>query len=164
MEVVSSAHIDGVVQTSPSLRRRSVVPPAVEVSRIASGALGESSQTREGDKAGDLADFFSCSICLELAHDPVVTVCGHLHCWPCLYRRVTPPPRRLSWPSLEVVCSRPVCELTLFGCSARDDSAKHNSDLCSQISPVARLTRLTGDKSGGRRRRRATSALSAKPH
>lgn len=25
-------------------------------------------------------------VCLELAHDPVVTICGHLHCWPCLYR------------------------------------------------------------------------------
>ncbi|KAK3446835.1 uncharacterized ATP-dependent helicase IRC20 [Eucalyptus grandis] len=30
--------------------------------------------------------FFDCNICLELARDPVVTCCGHLFCWPCLYR------------------------------------------------------------------------------
>jgi hypothetical protein len=31
---------------------------------------------------------FECNVCLELAKDPVVTLCGHLYCWPCLYRRV----------------------------------------------------------------------------
>lgn len=29
---------------------------------------------------------FECNVCLELATDPVVTLCGHLYCWPCLYR------------------------------------------------------------------------------
>jgi E3 ubiquitin-protein ligase RNF5 len=28
---------------------------------------------------------FECNICLDLAQDPVVTLCGHLFCWPCLY-------------------------------------------------------------------------------
>ena len=27
---------------------------------------------------------FECNICYELAKDPVVTLCGHLYCWPCL--------------------------------------------------------------------------------
>ncbi|KAJ8774917.1 hypothetical protein K2173_019921 [Erythroxylum novogranatense] len=34
------------------------------------------------DEAGD----FDCNICLELAQNPIVTLCGHLYCWPCLYR------------------------------------------------------------------------------
>lgn len=35
-----------------------------------------------GNDAGD----FECNICFELAQDPIVTLCGHLFCWPCLYR------------------------------------------------------------------------------
>lgn len=29
---------------------------------------------------------FDCNICLESANDPVVTLCGHLYCWPCIYK------------------------------------------------------------------------------
>ncbi|ESQ43117.1 hypothetical protein EUTSA_v10014518mg [Eutrema salsugineum] len=29
---------------------------------------------------------FDCNICLETAHDPIVTLCGHLFCWPCIYK------------------------------------------------------------------------------
>jgi E3 ubiquitin-protein ligase RNF5 len=29
---------------------------------------------------------FSCNVCLDPVKDPVVTPCGHLYCWPCLFR------------------------------------------------------------------------------
>ncbi|KAF8409277.1 hypothetical protein HHK36_005351 [Tetracentron sinense] len=29
---------------------------------------------------------FDCNICLDSAQDPVVTLCGHLYCWPCIYK------------------------------------------------------------------------------
>ncbi|KAI3933770.1 hypothetical protein MKW92_038012 [Papaver armeniacum] len=29
---------------------------------------------------------FDCNICFENAHEPVVTLCGHLYCWPCIYK------------------------------------------------------------------------------
>ncbi|KAJ8900067.1 hypothetical protein K2173_024183 [Erythroxylum novogranatense] len=35
---------------------------------------------------GNDGSFFDCNICLDLATDPVVTCCGHLFCWACLYR------------------------------------------------------------------------------
>ncbi|KAK6946211.1 hypothetical protein RJ641_013755 [Dillenia turbinata] len=38
-----------------------------------------------GSTSNDVGDF-ECNICFELAQDPVVTLCGHLYCWPCLYR------------------------------------------------------------------------------
>uniref|UniRef100_A0A7S3QTB6 RING-type E3 ubiquitin transferase n=1 Tax=Dunaliella tertiolecta TaxID=3047 RepID=A0A7S3QTB6_DUNTE len=49
----------------------------------------------------DPASAFECNICLELARDPVVTLCGHLYCWPCLFR----------WMQLQAVCRQcPVCK------------------------------------------------------
>ncbi|XP_031113144.1 E3 ubiquitin-protein ligase RMA1H1-like [Ipomoea triloba] len=29
---------------------------------------------------------FDCHICLDPVQDPVVTFCGHLYCWPCIYK------------------------------------------------------------------------------
>ncbi|RZR75002.1 hypothetical protein BHM03_00047419 [Ensete ventricosum] len=29
---------------------------------------------------------FDCNICLDFAAEPVVTLCGHLYCWPCMYK------------------------------------------------------------------------------
>lgn len=29
---------------------------------------------------------FDCNICLDSVHDPVITLCGHLYCWPCIYK------------------------------------------------------------------------------
>ena len=29
---------------------------------------------------------FECNICFELANDAVITLCGHMYCWNCLYR------------------------------------------------------------------------------
>ena len=33
---------------------------------------------------------FYCNICLDPVVDPVATMCGHLYCWPCLYRWLEP--------------------------------------------------------------------------
>ncbi len=52
---------------------------AVSGKGVAAPSSGESSDN-------DMA--FVCNICLEGVKDkdPVVTQCGHLYCWPCLYR------------------------------------------------------------------------------
>ncbi|XP_060201975.1 E3 ubiquitin-protein ligase RMA1H1-like [Lycium barbarum] len=34
----------------------------------------------------NLSGGFDCNICLDVVHDPVVTFCGHLYCWPCIYK------------------------------------------------------------------------------
>lgn len=46
---------------------------------------------------------YECNICLEMAKGPVVTQCGHLFCWVCIYK----------WsqqPRSHVECSCPVCK------------------------------------------------------
>ncbi|KAK1287695.1 E3 ubiquitin-protein ligase RMA1 [Acorus calamus] len=34
---------------------------------------------------------FECNICFDAAREPVVTPCGHLYCWSCLYRWLQQP-------------------------------------------------------------------------
>ena len=33
---------------------------------------------------------FGCNICFEPVSEPIVTQCGHLYCWPCIYRWLEP--------------------------------------------------------------------------
>ena len=45
------------------------------------------SPARDDDEMFD-SSTYECNICYEVAREPVVTMCGHLYCWPCLYRYV----------------------------------------------------------------------------
>lgn len=51
---------------------------------LESDALGKKDDVEKD--SGDKESFFDCNICLDLARDPVLTSCGHLYCWACLYR------------------------------------------------------------------------------
>ncbi|KAL3699030.1 hypothetical protein R1sor_017052 [Riccia sorocarpa] len=33
-----------------------------------------------------IGENFECNICFQKANEPIVTCCGHLFCWPCVYR------------------------------------------------------------------------------
>lgn len=75
-------------------------PPHSAARESAAAAGGGSSSTEQGGS-------FDCNICLELAQDPVVTLCGHLFCWPCLYR----------WLQMHSVCQEcPVCKASVCKC------------------------------------------------
>ncbi|CAN4117532.1 unnamed protein product [Withania somnifera] len=44
-------------------------------------------KTFDDDREEDnLSGGFDCNICLDVVYDPVVTFCGHLYCWPCIYK------------------------------------------------------------------------------
>lgn len=56
---------------------------------------------KDGAEETEEQILFSCNICYELASEPVVTLCGHLYCWPCLFR----------WLQVQTNCRTcPVCK------------------------------------------------------
>lgn len=60
------------------------IPRTIPVGGV--GILPTGTPTANAESENDMA--FTCNICLEGVKDkdPVVTQCGHLYCWPCLYR------------------------------------------------------------------------------
>ncbi|PWZ17726.1 E3 ubiquitin-protein ligase RNF185 [Zea mays] len=79
----------------PSLENDAAVQPpepeepvhdTVEENKVvANGAVVGVSED-DGTEHGKSAPMFECNICFEMADEPVVTSCGHLFCWPCLYQ------------------------------------------------------------------------------
>lgn len=53
-----------------------------EATRRQPPSLSCSNSSNNNPDAGN----FECNICFDLALDPIVTLCGHLFCWPCLYK------------------------------------------------------------------------------
>jgi hypothetical protein len=62
-----------------------------------SNSVSSSSETRKPSMSETAAGSsvltdsrFSCNICLDAVTEPVVTQCGHLYCWPCMYQWLEP--------------------------------------------------------------------------
>ncbi|KAI7749084.1 hypothetical protein M8C21_015575 [Ambrosia artemisiifolia] len=73
---------------------------------------------------------FDCNICLEAVNDPVVTLCGHLYCWPCIYKWIHHQKNPLEH-STNVqcpVCKSEVSQKTLIPLYGRGQTAESLSD------------------------------------
>lgn len=49
---------------------------------------------------------FECNICLDVAKDAVVSMCGHLFCWPCLHQWLDTRPNRQLCPVCKSAINR----------------------------------------------------------
>lgn len=49
---------------------------------------------------------FDCNICLDTAKEAVVSMCGHLFCWPCLHQWLETRPTRQLCPVCKAAISK----------------------------------------------------------
>ncbi|XP_010524629.1 PREDICTED: uncharacterized protein LOC104802629 [Tarenaya hassleriana] len=103
------------------------------------GVIEDSFSEKKGDNEksnGSDGAFFDCNICLDLAKEPVVTCCGHLFCWPCLYQ----------WLQISDAKECPVCkgEVTqktvtpIYGRGNHRRESEENPDTKIPMRPHAR--------------------------
>ncbi|XP_045831420.1 E3 ubiquitin-protein ligase RMA3-like [Trifolium pratense] len=120
--------------------RNAVEKPEASKTDVAAAALDK---TKSND-----GSFFDCNICLDLAKDPVVTCCGHLFCWPCIYR----------WLNLRASRTRtkecPVCKgevtdkdvIPIYGVGNNDEVPNEDSTCeTPQIPPRPNAKRVSRD-------------------
>jgi hypothetical protein len=78
---------------APELRFLRVIQISQQHNIVRPGSANLSQSSFEAARGQNLDggdnSSFDCNICLELARQPVVTSCGHLFCWPCLYLSVS---------------------------------------------------------------------------
>ncbi|XP_034658310.1 E3 ubiquitin-protein ligase RNF185-like [Drosophila subobscura] len=87
---------DSIVQTTDTAPTQSTA--CTTVSTVAepgsSGSTKPSSGTGDADDNEPIdASVYECNICLDIAQEAVVTMCGHLFCWPCLHQWLVTRPR-----------------------------------------------------------------------
>ncbi|KAF7662129.1 hypothetical protein LDENG_00245710 [Lucifuga dentata] len=94
--------------------------PAGESSNNRDGP-GGSNSGGEGERERDRATF-ECNICLDTARDAVISMCGHLFCWPCLHQWLETRPSRQQCPVCKAGISREkVIPLYGRGSSSQED-------------------------------------------
>ncbi|CAI9112218.1 OLC1v1012633C1 [Oldenlandia corymbosa var. corymbosa] len=88
-------------------------------------ALGKEKQSADPDAEGSC---FDCSICFDEAKDPVVTHCGHLFCWRCIYEWLSFR-NSVQDPSKECpVCKMKVSKNSLTPIYGKLSGEKNNND------------------------------------
>ncbi|KAE8669707.1 RING membrane-anchor 1, putative isoform 2 [Hibiscus syriacus] len=91
----------------------------------------------EAVTGSDDSTSFNCNICLDTVQDPVVTLCGHIYCWPCIYRWLqlqsnsteNQTPKQPQCP----VCKANVSDSTLVPLYGRGQTSKGSKSMASQL-------------------------------
>ncbi|EDO37344.1 predicted protein [Nematostella vectensis] len=85
---------------------------------------------------------FECNICLDTARDAVISMCGHLFCWPCLHRWLETRPNRSMCP----VCKAGISKEKVIPLFGRGSSS--NQDPREKMPPRPQAQRTEPENNG----------------
>uniref|UniRef100_A0A8C0D5M5 E3 ubiquitin-protein ligase RNF n=1 Tax=Balaenoptera musculus TaxID=9771 RepID=A0A8C0D5M5_BALMU len=80
--------------------------PSASASPENSSAGGPNGSSNGAGESGGQDSTFECNICLDTAKDAVISLCGHLFCWPCLHQWLETRPNRQVCPVCKAGISR----------------------------------------------------------
>lgn len=81
-----------------------------------------------GETSGSKKDesMFECNICLDTAKEAVVSMCGHLFCWPCLHQWLETRPTRQLCPVCKAAISKDKV-IPLYGRGSSTEDPRYDS-------------------------------------
>lgn len=94
---------------SHTINSENIQPPGKEQSSSlssASASASDTSNTKHTNDAKKDDSMFECNICLDTAKEAVVSMCGHLFCWPCLHQWLETRPTRQLCPVCKAAISK----------------------------------------------------------
>ncbi|XP_016972104.1 E3 ubiquitin-protein ligase RNF185 [Drosophila rhopaloa] len=94
-----------------------------------SAGTESASKSNEKDKEQNDESLYECNICLDTAKDAVVSMCGHLFCWPCLHQWLLTRPNRKLCP----VCKAAVDKDKVIPLYGRNST--HQEDPRNKVPP-----------------------------
>uniref|UniRef100_A0A087XCD2 E3 ubiquitin-protein ligase RNF185 n=1 Tax=Poecilia formosa TaxID=48698 RepID=A0A087XCD2_POEFO len=106
-----------------------------------------SSNGGPASRGGFPAATFECNICLDTARDAVISMCGHLFCWPCLHQWLETRPSRQQCP----VCKAGISREKVIPLYGRGSSSQEDPRLKTPPRPQGQRTEP--ESRGGVRRR-----------
>jgi len=89
----------------------------------AAGSSKENDKKEEEDNQDNRS--FECNICLDFARNAVISLCGHLFCWPCLHQWLETRPQRQICP----VCKAGIGKDKVIPLYGRDGDQKDPRDI-----------------------------------
>ncbi|XP_056876837.1 E3 ubiquitin-protein ligase RNF5 isoform X2 [Takifugu flavidus] len=110
-----------------------------EPSGSSNGGGVNGASERERERAS-----FECNICLDTARDAVISMCGHLFCWPCLHQWLETRPSRQQCP----VCNAGISREKVIPLYGRGSASQEDPRLKTPPRPQGQRTEPEGR--GGR--------------
>lgn len=101
---------NSVPSASNTTNSENIQPPVKEQSSSSFTASGtdtsNAKQTSDANNTKKDDSMFECNICLDTAKEAVVSMCGHLFCWPCLHQWLETRPTRQLCPVCKAAISK----------------------------------------------------------
>lgn len=107
------------------------------------GAGNTNDKDKDKDKENNDESLYECNICLDTAKDAVVSMCGHLFCWPCLHQWLLTRPNRKLCP----VCKAAVDKDKVIPLYGRNST--HQEDPRNKVPPRPAGQRTEPDPAPG---------------
>lgn len=95
---------DAEPSTSGRTTQYSFTPSAENSKTSTKPEINDTLNDDDGEKRDDSA--YVCNICLDIAREAVISVCGHLYCWPCLNTWLETRPHRQLCPVCKAAITR----------------------------------------------------------